>query len=101
MLSPMKLHNHFRSSASLEGRTALKFKGRACDPVTDPTAQCENLKAPCDALSADGVMPQIFNASRITVLCDGLPLTLVDGGACAALSSLQRSLRSACPDRQA
>ena len=57
MLSAMKLHNYFRSSASFRVRIALELKGLAYDYVAVQIAQGEHRQAPYAALSADGLVP--------------------------------------------
>lgn len=44
------------------------------------------------------LVPQIFNAQRMGVPLDGLPLTMAAFNACMALSAFQGAQPSACPD---
>ena len=57
MLSAMKLHSYFRSSASFRVRIALELKGLAYDYVAVQIAKGEHRQAPYAALSADGLVP--------------------------------------------
>ena len=57
MLSGMKLHNYFRSSASFRVRIALELKGLAYDYVAVQIVKGEHRSAPYAALSADGLVP--------------------------------------------
>ena len=57
MLSAMKLHNYFRSSASFRVRIALELKGLAYDYVAVQIAWGEHLKEPYATLCADGLVP--------------------------------------------
>ena len=57
MLSAMKLHNYFRSSASFRVRIALELKGLAYDYIAVQLTRGEHLKEPYAALSADGLVP--------------------------------------------
>lgn len=57
MLSSMKLHNYFRSSASFRVRIALELKGLAYDYVAVQLTKDEHLKAPYASLSADRLVP--------------------------------------------
>ncbi len=47
------------------------------------------------------LVPQIFNARRFNVDCDGLPRTMAAFDACMALAPFQRAQPSACPDNEA
>jgi len=57
MLSVMKLHNYFRSSASFRVRIALELKGLAYDYIAVRITRGEHRKAPYATLSADGLVP--------------------------------------------
>jgi maleylacetoacetate isomerase len=57
MLSAMKLHNYFRSSASFRVRIALEIKGLAYDYVAVQIARGEHRQAPFAEISADGLVP--------------------------------------------
>lgn len=57
MLSAMKLHNYFRSSASFRVRIALELKGLAYDYVAVQLTRDEHRQAHYAGLSADGLVP--------------------------------------------
>ena len=77
MLSQMKLHNYYRSSASFRVRIALELK---------------RLEA------FERLMPQLFNAARFNLNVNGRPRTLAIYDVCMALPAFQRAQPSACPD---
>ena len=57
MLSFMKLHNYFRSSASFRVRIALELKGLAYEYVPVHLARGDHKKPPYALLSADALVP--------------------------------------------
>lgn len=57
MLSGMKLHNYFRSSASFRVRIALELKGLAYEYIPVHIAKGDHKKAPYAELSADTLVP--------------------------------------------
>ena len=57
MLSGMKLHNYFRSSASFRVRIALELKGLAYDYVPVHIAKGEHQQAAYSDLAADRLVP--------------------------------------------
>lgn len=57
MLSAMKLHNYFRSSASFRVRIALELKGLSYDYIAVHIAKGDHKKEPYAALSADTLVP--------------------------------------------
>ena len=57
MLSPMKLHNYFRSSASFRVRIALELKGLAYEYIPVHIAKGDHKKEAYAALSADALVP--------------------------------------------
>jgi maleylacetoacetate isomerase len=57
MLSEMKLHNYFRSSASFRVRIALELKGLRYEYVPVHIVKGEHKKAPYVTLSADTLVP--------------------------------------------
>ncbi len=57
MLSAMKLHSYFRSSASFRVRIALELKGLSYDYVAVHIARGDHKKEPYAALSADTLVP--------------------------------------------
>ena len=57
MLSVMKLHNYFRSSAAFQVRIALEFKGLAYDHVAVQITRGKHRQAPYVVLCADGLVP--------------------------------------------
>ena len=59
MLSPMKLYNYFRSSASFRVRIALQLKGLAYDYVPVHLAKGDHKKEAYSSLSADMLVPML------------------------------------------
>ena len=57
MLSPMKLHNYFRSSASYRVRIALALKGLSYEYIPVHIAKGDHKKETYAALSADTLVP--------------------------------------------
>ena len=57
MLSGMKLHSYFRSSASFRVRIALEFKGLSYEYIAVHLARGDHKKEPYAALSADSLVP--------------------------------------------
>ncbi len=57
MLSPMKLYNYFRSSASFRVRIALELKGLPYEYVGVQLARGDHQKEPYASLSADTLVP--------------------------------------------
>jgi len=57
MLSPMKLHNYFRSSASYRVRIALELKGLSYEYIPVHIAKGDHKKETYAALSADTLVP--------------------------------------------
>ena len=57
MLSPMKLHNYFRSSASYRVRIALALKGLSYEYIPVHIAKGDHKKVAFAALSADTLVP--------------------------------------------
>ena len=57
MLSPMKLHNYFRSSASYRVRIALELKGLSYEYIPVHIAKGDHKKEAYAALSADTLVP--------------------------------------------
>ena len=57
MLSAMKLHSYFRSSASFRVRIALELKGLSYDYIPVHIARGDHRKEPYAALSADNLVP--------------------------------------------
>ena len=57
MLSVMKLHNYFRSSASFRVRIALELKGLDYEYIAVHIARGEHRKEPFAALCADALVP--------------------------------------------
>lgn len=101
MLSQMKLHNYYRSSASFRVRIALKLKGLEAfkrQLAQLPAAAFCHGSAP--TLADCCLVPQLFNAARFNVNVDGLPRTLAVYDACMALPAFQRAQPSGCPDSQ-
>ncbi|ABM38109.1 maleylacetoacetate isomerase [Polaromonas naphthalenivorans CJ2] len=67
MLSAMKLHNYFRSSASFRVRIALELKGLIYEYIPVQIARGDHKKEPYAALSADHLVPLLeVNGERLS-----------------------------------
>lgn len=77
----MKLYNHFRSSASFRVRIALALINLPYEYLPVHLAKGEHQQTGYRDISADGSVPQIFNAQRFNTPLTGLPriMAVFDG----------------------
>ena len=96
----MKLHNHFRFSASFRVRVALTLKNLPCEYLPMHLVKGEHLQPGYSNISADGLVPQIFSAQRFNTPLGSLPRTMAVFDARMALPAFQVAQPSACPDAE-